>query len=198
MKDSDKTAKIIRTVTIAPIMALAALSFVYILKPELYHGTIQYILSIVYLTILPILAYPLQPYIPEFKDKGREGQRNLAIIMAVIGYLCSIASAWIFHTAKAVWVIYLTYFISGIGILVFNKFLKIRASGHACGVTGPLAIVTYFFGLRALIGAIILIPVYWACIKMKRHTMPQLVWGTIIPIIALLLSVTLTGSELIL
>jgi hypothetical protein len=179
-------AKIIRMITVAPIMAFAVLSILFVLRSDIFQGFLHYILSVVFLTILPILAYPLQPFIPGFRGRGREGQRDLAIVMAVTGYLCSIVSALCFNAPKTVWLIYLTYLISGIGILFFNKVLKIRASGHACGVTGPLAILIYFIGIKGFIGAIILIPVYWACIKMKRHTITQLFWGTAISVSAFL------------
>lgn len=174
----DRTAKIIRIGTAAPIIALIALGILFGLRPEIFGETFQFILSIIFLTILPLLAYPLQPYIPGFRDKGREGQRNLAIAMAVLGYLCGIISGFIFQIPKTLWIIYLTYFISGLGIVLFNKVIKIRASGHACGVVGPIAFLIYFLGVRYIIGAVILIPVFWACIKTKRHTLPQLLWGS--------------------
>jgi MFS family permease len=187
----DKAARIIRIITVAPIMAIAALSILFGLKPEIFGGVFQYIISVIFLTVFPLLAYPLQPIIPSLSKKGRDGQRKLAIIMAVCGYLFGIISALCFNAPKTIWLIYLTYFISGIGIALFNKALKIRASGHACGVVGPIALLIYFLGAWGLIGAVIIIPVFWACIKMKRHTLPQLIWGSIIPIAAFLLSLLL-------
>lgn len=42
--------------------------------------------SMFFLGVLPLLAYPLQKYIPAYKDKGCERQRNLTIIFAVAGF----------------------------------------------------------------------------------------------------------------
>lgn len=193
MNKTDKLAKVIRYTTIAPIMAFVVLTIIYGLRPELFHGVTNYILAIVFLTLLPILAYPLQPYIKKFKDKGREGQRNLAIVMAVLGYLLGIISAIVLHAPIAVWLIYLTYFISGIGIVLFNKVLKIRASGHACGVVGPISLLVLFIGKKALVGILLLASVYWASLKMKRHTVSQLVWGSLIPIVAMAAAMACTG-----
>lgn len=39
--------------------------------------------SMFFLGVLPLLVYPLQKYIPAYKDKWRERQRNLTIIFAV-------------------------------------------------------------------------------------------------------------------
>lgn len=189
MDKTNRYAKTIRIITIAPVMALVALSILYIFQPDVFQGTINFILSVIFLSVLPILAYPLQPFVPRFSDKGREGQRNLAIVMAVLGYLCSIVFALCLHVPKTLWLIYLTYFMSGIGILLLNKVLKIRASGHACGVVGPTSILVYFIGKKALFGLSVLILVYWACLKIKRHTAFQLFLGSVIPICALIMSI---------
>ncbi|MBS4536546.1 hypothetical protein GOQ29_13050 [Clostridium sp. D2Q-14] len=189
MKKIDVYAKIIRILTIAPIMALCALSILYRLCPDIFIGYFDYIASIIFLTVLPISAYPLQPFIPKFCFKGREGQRNLAIIMGVLGYLFSIVFALYFNVSKELLIIYLVYFISGIGIVLFNRILKIRASGHACGIVGPISILVYFIGLKALLGVIIVLLVYWASLKIKRHTVSQLFWGSLIPICSLIIAV---------
>lgn len=179
--------KVIRVITVAPIMALVMLSILYGVHPGIFHGTSYYILSIIFLTVLPLLAYPLQPFLPKFRNKGREGQRNLAIVMAVLGYLSGIVSAIFFHAPKELLLIYLAYFISGMGVLLFNKVLKIRASGHACGVVGPISILTYFIGIKALISVIAIVPVYWASLKMKRHTISQLFFGGLIPVFTMII-----------
>lgn len=189
MKYKEKFAKLIRILTIAPVGALVLLTLLYLLKKEDFGSITSYILSVLYLTILPITAYPLQPYIPKFKNKGREGQRNLAIVMATIGYLCGIITISLLPATNMQWIIYLTYFISGVCIAVFNKLLKIRASGHACGIVGPLALGVYFIGISGLIaGVIIYALVWWSSLTLKRHTISQLLWGSIIPLVALLLA----------
>ncbi len=193
MKYKEKLAKIIRILTIAPMGALFLLTILYLVKKEDFGSFLSYVLSVIYLTLLPASAYPLQPYIPVFKDKGREGQRNLAIVMATVGYLCGIISITLLQGSLMLWVIYLTYFISGIVIVIFNKLLKIRASGHACGIVGPLALGIYFMGLGGLItGILVYVLVWWSSLMLKRHTISQLLWGSIIPLAALALAHILT------
>lgn len=191
---SMKFAKIIRTVTVAPIMALLTLSLLYLRQPAIFGGLVNYCFSLVFLTVLPLLGYPLQPVLPHFRQQGREGQRNLAIVMAVVGYIASVVYGLVAKIPTTLWVIYLTYFISGVGIVVFNKLLKIRASGHACGIAGPIAILVYYFGVVALLGLLLLALVFYTSIKMKRHTFSQLVWGSLISLGALLLSVLCLGQ----
>ncbi|WP_350343148.1 hypothetical protein PRVXT_002429 [Proteinivorax tanatarense] len=193
MIETAKVAKIIRLITVVPIMALFTLVTLYRVNPDIFLGTYQYALSIIFLTALPLSAYLLQKILPRFRHKGREGQRNLAIVMGVLGYLFGIIWAVSAHTTEELLLVYLIYFFSGIGILLFNKALKIRASGHACGVAGPILILTYFIGTKALLSLLVLLSVFWASIKTKRHTLSQLVWGSVIPIFALIIAVLQTG-----
>lgn len=181
-------AKIIRVLTVASNMALVMLVVLFIKDPSLYGSTLNFILSIAFLVLFPLLAYPLQPLIRKYKDKGREGQRTLAMIFAVLGYIGGCVSALILRAPKSFWLIYLSYLISVLFILMFNKLFHLKASGHACGVTGPFAILVYFGQLFGYIGIPILAAVWWASIHMKRHTSAQLICGAIIPILSLCLA----------
>lgn len=181
-------AMIIRYISVAPVIAFFLLTLLFAVKPTIIGGWTVYIVNVIFLTVLPLSAYPLQPLFPHFRHKGREGQRDLAMLMAVIGYvgaaIASIAAKAPF-TALAV---SLTYLISGLLITIFNKLFKIRASGHACGVSGPIATAALFLGPWYLLGFFLLPAVYWASLYIKRHDWPQLLWGTVIPWIALAIS----------
>lgn len=180
-----KIFKIIRVATVPPIMA--SLLFI-ILGISNQIAWIDAWLGVLFLGGLPILAYPLQMFIPYFKDKGREGQRNLAIIFAVIGYIVGCILALIFDAPSTIILIYLDYLLSGILIAVFNKLFRLRASGHACGIVGPVAMLIYFgLYIPAVIGAVLTLLVFISSIGMKRHTFLQLIGGSAITVSALLL-----------
>lgn len=182
-------AKFIRVLTVAPLMALALLVGLYFSKPVFFGNILNFWFAVLFLVIMPLLAYPLQPLIPKFKDKGREGQRNLAIAMAGIGYGLCIVTALSMRAPGRVWIVYLTYLISGLLIILFNKGLKIRASGHACGVAGPIFVALFFWGPWVLSGLAVLASVFWASLHMKRHTWAELLTGSAISGFALLVSV---------
>lgn len=186
---TEKVAKVIRVLTLAPLVALVAVTIISFIKPDTVRGIGDYLLTLLFLTVLPLLGYPLQPLIPGFQGKGREGQRNLAIVMAVLGYILGIVYVLLSRATPTLLVIYLTYLLSGLGIVIFNKILKIRASGHACGVAGPIALLYFEIGKGALWGLLVIILVYWSSLKMKRHTLTQLLWGSAIPLVALLISI---------
>ena len=80
------------------------------------------------------------------------------------------------------WLIYLEYLVSGLLILAFNKCFHLKASGHACGVAGPLALLIYFRVPVLIPGCFVLGFTWWASLHMKRHTPWQLLGGTLIPL----------------
>ncbi len=191
MKKSLSLPQIVRVLTLAPVMALLALSLLYAHRQELFRSVCDYLAALLFLTVFPLLAYPLQPLLPRFRGEGRKGQRTLAIVMAVLGYLLGIACALAMRVTRGLLMIYLGYLLAGTLIALFNRALGIRASGHACGVAGPIAYLYVFFGPRALWGLIVLALVYWASLEMKRHTLSQLLWGSALPVAAVWLSRTL-------
>lgn len=188
-----KYDKTIRVITVAPIMALILLLCVYFLAPDAGMTAWRLIFAIIFLMVMPLLAYPLQPLIPGFKGKGRKGQRNLAIVASVMGYIFGIVYCCIFGAPRVLFIIYLTYLFSGIAIALFSKFTPIKASGHACGIAGPVAAGTYFLGPWALTGVIIYTLVFVSSVRMKRHTVPEFLAGGLIPILALFAAVAISG-----
>lgn len=136
------------------------------------------------LGILPLLAYPVQKHIPKFEHQGRKGQRTLAMIFAVAGYILCAAGLTILYAPAELWLICLVYLISGAVLLLLNKGLHIHASGHACGVAGPIALLCVFklYG-AAVIGGIAAILACAASIGIRRHTLPQFIGGFLIPIV---------------
>lgn len=70
-------AKIIRIITVPPVMVLLLLTLLFTVRSDIFSGTGPFALSIVFLAGIPILAYPLSILIPSVREKGRDGQRKL-------------------------------------------------------------------------------------------------------------------------
>ena len=183
-----RISKLIRVLTTPPIIALLALSLLFLRDSAIFGSSMHFILAILFLGVLPMLAYPLQPFIPKFKDKGREGQRTLAMIFSVCGYLLGTLTALLLRAPAFVLLVYLAYLFSGVLLTVINKLFHKKASGHACGIAGPLTLLSCFASPFTLL---LSVPVYlsalWASIAMKRHTLPQFLGGTAIPVCVILL-----------
>ena len=187
----NKIYKVIRVISVPPLMA----SLLFIIL-GIWGGMdlIDSVLGVFFLGVLPILSYPLQRFIPKFKDEGREGQRNLAIIFSVVGYIVGCTLAIIFQAPSTVTIIYFDYLISGILIALFNKLFHLRASGHACGIVGPVAMLIYNgLYIPAAVGVVLTVLVFISSVKMKRHTFLQLLGGSAITVSALLLLILIYG-----
>ena len=183
-----KVAMFIRKITIPPVFAVVLLLSVYFSYPEQFGAVWHMIGGIVFLAILPVLAYPLQKYIPGFKDKGRDGQRILAMLFSFAGYLLGTIVAFAFSATTIVKIIYLEYLFCGITMLVFNKLFKLKASGHACGVIGPMLLMIYFkLYIAAAVCALFAVPVFIASVHTKRHTPMQLLGGALMPLAMLII-----------
>lgn len=177
-----KLAYAVRVLTVAPFMALLMLLVLYFCSPGFFGDTATFLLIVLFLVVLPLLAYPLQPLIKPYKDKGRDGQRTLAIIFAVSGYVLGCLSALVFNAPANVFTIYLSYLLSGAGVMLINKLFRFRASGHACGITGPFALLVYFGqSCGYFIGLPVLAAAWLSSLYMKRHTNAQFIVGAIIP-----------------
>ena len=177
-----KIASIFRKIARPPIFAVLFLLTVYVTDAALIGSVFQLAIGILTLGVLPLLGYPMQKFIPHFRDKGREGQRTLAMLFCFAGYLLGTLTALVTHAPKALLMIHLCYLSCGIGMLICNKLFRFKASGHACGITGPVFAMLLYFNLPipALIGAVLTALVFASSVKTREHTLPHLLGGTAI------------------
>ena len=170
--------KIIRVVTVPPIVVGVILCLLYQEEPSVFGRRVHFICSLICLVVFPLFAYVLQPLIPAYKDRGREGQRTLAMYFSVAGYFMGVLLSMVWEAPNTVWLIYMEYLLSGIVITIFNKCFHIKASGHACGATAPFLFAYYFRLPMYVVWIVVLLFVYIASIYTKRHTIVQLVLGS--------------------
>ena len=94
----DKVFRIIRILTVPPVFALALLVTAYCCMPGVFASPGELLGFILCLSVLPVLGYPLQRVLPRFREKGREGQRSLAMLFSAAGYLLGLAAAPVSYT----------------------------------------------------------------------------------------------------
>lgn len=183
--DKNRLAKVLRIITVPPVMVTILIVILSMTRKDIFRNEAEIILSLLYLGIIPVLAYPLQPFIPGFKGQGREGQRSLAFILTLVGYVLAVVTGYLIGANDNLQLIYITYVISVILLTVMNKILHIRASGHACSVTGPLIFLIYFTGWKALLPCIVVgAGSVWSSLKLKRHTAKELTLGSLICVLS--------------
>ncbi len=192
-KGSLKAAHIVRILTTAPIAAGALTLILYYRVPGAFLNGAHAALALFFLCALPLFSYPVSALVPSIRKKGRDGQRKLAIVFSVIGYALGFAACMLLGGAPLEKAMFLTYLLSGTGIAL-TTLLHFKASGHACGVAGPIFLLAYALGPKWYALVLLLALVFWSSLRLERHTLPQLIGGSVIPLIALMISLSVFGA----
>ena len=194
MTKRDIFAKIIRAITVPPILVLFLLLMLFFAKDTIFKDVPQLLISILFLMLVPVAAYPLAAVIPKYKQIGREGQRNLAFILSLVGYIAAVVYGLVADVSQGLMFIYLSYFFSVAMLILFNKVILLRASGHACSITGPLIAMVYFIGWTCVLPCAALFAlIIWASLTLKRHTTKELITGGGCAVIAFIISLALVS-----
>lgn len=174
-----RIAYAVRVVSIPPLLVTGLIVILALLRDDVFRSPVEIAVAILSLAVFPVLAYPISFLIPKLKATGRKGQRQLAFILTAVGYLAGFVFGMIAPCAVGLRLLFGAYFISVIILILFNKLLKVRASGHAAGITGPILFVSYFLGLRGLVVGLVLWGIIlWASILTKRHTVSDFLLGS--------------------
>lgn len=162
-----------------PILSgLLVTAFYFILPSNETSRLTAYLWSLVFLTAIPSLS--LLFYIPlksEPREKTVHRQRIASFAFMAISYpfgwwvLSSIHSPVIFTAMLEI------YTFVTLGLVVFNLIFRYKASGHAAGVSGPVASMVYIFGAAAAPLLLLLPLVTWARMAAKGHNFWQTVVG---------------------
>lgn len=182
-------AKVVRVATVPPILITGMLTTLAVALDDFYGSTAQMVWAILLLGLVPVLAYPLQKLLPT-KGEVREEQRNMAFVLTFTGYLTALICSVVGNCGAQLRYIIVSYFVSMTLLLFLNKVLHVRASGHACSVTGTLYFLSFFLGAKAVLPCILIAAaVVWASLRLKRHTIQEIFWGSAVCLPCILLSV---------
>lgn len=179
-------AKFVRVLTTPPVFAALLSTLLYVLYDGSFASLGHYLSALFFLTGLPLLAYPVAALVPPLRRKGRRAQRNLALVFSLVGYIGGFLVAMLAGGAAVEKVMLGTYLFSGTALAVTTVF-HFKASGHTCGCSGPIAMLSFFVSPWFLLGYFLLTPIFWSSKKLGRHTPAQLVAGCIIPVVGILL-----------
>ena len=187
-----KTAKIVRILTLPQIMAFALLTILFFTGNAVEFTLSHYILGVVFLTVLPLVAYPIAWAFGK-KSDSHSRERTFAIIFCIAGYIGSVVMSVFFGGNAYEQAVFLCYLFSGILTALLSFVFKRKSSGHAGGVSGVITVLAHHFGLWALFGLAVLAAAYWCSLKLKRHDLPQLLCGTAVPIVSYIISLLIAG-----
>jgi len=180
MNIKEAAAKTVRVITVPPVMVCALCVLLFFFANDVIPSVRDLALTLVFLMVIPILAYPVAAVVPSLRRQGNEGKRRLAFILSPAGYLLGLVYGIITNAGRDLMVVYMTYMFSVIVLLVLNKFIGFRASGHACGIFGPLVAASYYVGSWIILPcAALYAAAVWASVYLKRHTAGELFWGSV-------------------
>lgn len=177
-------AKMIRILTIPPVMAAIEIAVLRLARGCFPGASAAWV--VFSLSVLPALSYVVWWAVPAYRRRGRKTQRPLAVAFSVAGYLGSAACCLWAKLGAVERVACFTYLLSGLTIAVCSA-LKIKCSGHASGVSGPVMLLSWYVSPWFLLGYLLLAPVFWSSIKLGRHTPRELALGTVTPVVFILL-----------
>lgn len=175
----DTVAKVIRVITVPAVTSGCAMGLLWLSQTPIYRGAADYLVVLLGLTVVPLLSYVVTGAVHSLRKKGRETQRKFAMYFSAAGYLLCFAYAMCTPTTAAYRVICCTYLISIVLLLVLNKGMHFKASGHACSTAGPLVAMGYFLGGWAVpAGVAVCALVIWASLETRQHRFWELMTGS--------------------
>ena len=180
-----KLAHAVRVVSVPPVMVSLLVLVLAVFARDVFKSGLEVFAMLFFLAIVPLLAYPLSWLIPQVRRKGREGQRNLAFALTAVGY----ALGWVYGRFvsgnRELLLVYTIYLLSLLLLLLWNKVFRLRASGHACSVTGPTVLAGYYLGWAGVvIGAACYALIFWASVTTGRHKWDEFLGGSVLCIAA--------------
>lgn len=182
----------VRILTLPPIVIGVTLLLMYALEGFL---TLRELLVCeLFLLLIPIAAYPLWEILRIGKDR-RKGQRSTALVCSAVGYIAGFLWSLLAPCSWLVHILFLSYVISIAGLLLLNVGLGFHASGHACSTTAPALLLTWKLHPLFIIPSVLLIvAVYRSSLKLSRHTLPQLLAGSAVSLLACGISTLFYGT----
>ena len=180
-----KFAKIIRGVTVPPAIVTVLFVLLYFLRDDVIPKPLDLAFSLFFLAAVPVLAYPLQAIVPAFRPEGQKMKRKLAFILSIMGYVAAFTVSLVRGAVPNLAYIDAVYLCSVLVLTALNVFTPWHASGHACSIVGPIALLACFFGWRAILaGAAVIALSFWSSVYLKRHTVREYLLGAASPLLS--------------
>jgi membrane-associated phospholipid phosphatase len=108
-------------------------------------------------------------------DASIKEERSLPYLVAILFYILGFIILIYYGINTISIACWFCYISNTIGIFIINRKWKISA--HTMGAAGPLAAITYVLGPVGLIFTIILLLISWARVKLKVHSIGQVIAG---------------------
>ena len=111
-------------------------------------------------------------------DIPRRTERNQPLLFACASYLVGAMVLVAAHAPLLTTVVMFGYFVGTLLLFFINLYWKI--SIHAMGIAGPTTVLVFVFGYWGALLGLLLPPVIWSRVYLKKHTVAQAIMGAIL------------------
>lgn len=189
---SHKLARFISTLFVPPSFTIIIFTiFAFALESVPIKQGVTILTALVFGFIAPIVLFLILRNKGKLTDQDAsiKEERTIPFLIAIIFYLIGL---WVLikYDLNIISIAFWFCYISNTIITIFiNKFWKISA--HAMGAAGPFAAVVFAFGWIGLFMLPIVLLVGWSRIKLKCHTLTQVIAGILLAFISVYIQMNL-------
>jgi len=168
-----------------PVLSGALATYLFLRIPDSEPSRLPgYAWTMLFLCVIPLCS--LFFYIPVKNEETQvtvHRQRVASFVIMLISYpigwlvLALIGAPLIFTAVAAI------YTFVTLGLIIINLLLRYKASGHAAGVSGPVAVMIYIYGIIATPLLLLLILITWARLAAEGHNLWQTVVGATMSVV---------------
>lgn len=188
----NKFARFISTLFVPPSFTIIVyLIFAFTLETDSSKKILTFIIPLIFGFISPIALFLYLRKKGKLADQDAsiKEERTFPFFIAIIFY--SIGLFWILNSnlniiSIAFWFCYIS---NTLITILINKFWKISA--HSMGASGPFAAIIFSFGWIGFIMLPIVMLVAWSRIKLKCHTLSQVLIGILLAFVSVYLQMYL-------
>lgn len=176
-----KWAVLISNVTIPPVIAVFMFSVInYALLRGFLFVAVTFITTL-FAAILPLsvlLIWETRTNAKFDLDIPARTDRNHPLLVASASYLIGTVVLVAVHAPLLTTVVMFGYFAGTLFLFFINLYWKI--SIHAMGIAGPTTVLVFVFGYWGVLLGLLLPPVIWSRVYLKKHTLAQALTGAIL------------------
>ncbi|MBK7629906.1 MAG: PAP2 family protein [Ignavibacteriales bacterium] len=178
---TNKFARIISTLFVPPAFTIIYFSiFAFEFEIESTKRIATILVALVFGFIAPIVLFLILRNKGKLADQDAsiKEERTFPFLIAIVFYLTGLFFMIKFGLNIISIAFWFCYISNTIITIFINKYWKISA--HAMGATGPFAAIVFTFGWIGILMLPIVILVGWSRIKLKCHTLPQVLAGSLL------------------
>jgi membrane-associated phospholipid phosphatase len=176
-----KWASFISDITIPPVIAVLMFSLINYSLLRGFPFVAVTCITTLFAAIVPLSMLLLWETRTKAKidlDVPARTERGHPLLFACTSYLIGTAALVAAHAPLLTTVLMFGYFAGTLCLFFINLYWKI--SIHTMGIAGPMTVLIFVFGYWGVLLGLLLPPVIWSRVYLKKHTVAQAITGAVL------------------